>query len=539
MTFLHPEFLYWMLPSVTVLFYFILTQKEPVAQFFDEAMFKRLRADEKRLSLRQRNALYFAVFVLLVVAMAQPVVEEGEMAVETPARPLFIAIDISASMRANDVYPDRLEAAKRKAAALAEAADEERIGVLAFGKNVYLVAAPNTDTEATAALIRGLDTAKLAEPGTDMMGAISAAATLAGKEKHSSLVLIGDGGDAPDYRREAACAKAHGLRIFFLAVATEAGAKIPGTDAVSRLNPAAAALAEHTGGIAVRSRTGTADVGALLHAVRARSAWKRAGEKKVQRYGQLFILPLGAALFLLLLALSSMSKRETVAVPSAVLLAVCLHLVSSLHADMLDYELLELAKKSAAAGDYRRAANAYYRYARNNGDDIAAMYDSACALYRLGDYAGAAKIWGRLHAPDRLMQYRILHNLGNALAMRGDVSGLKAAIAAYERALRYENDRETRENLEWARGRLMRLMRRGSPSGGAAAGQSGTAVSVSTPLKHRHSVKPAARTVVPASAATGVSDYETARIRRRLERTGKTMLFRLTPPQRSDSAHPW
>ncbi len=537
MTFLHPEFLYWMLPSVTVLFYFILTQKEPVARFFDDAMFKRLRADEKRLSLRQRNALYFAVFVLLVVAMAQPVVEEGDIAVETPARPLFIAIDISASMRANDVYPDRLEAAKRKAAALAEAADEERIGVLAFGKNVYLVAAPNTDTEATAALIRGLDTAKLAEPGTDMMGAISAAATLAGKAKHSSLVLIGDGGDAADYDREAHYAKAHGLRIFFLQVATEAGAKIPGTDVTSRLNPAAAALAEHTGGIALRARTGTADVGALLHAIRARSAWKRTGDKKVPRYGQLFILPLGAALFLLLLALSSMSKRETVAVPSAFLLAVCLHLASSVRADMLDYELLELAKKSEAAGDYRRAANAYYRYAKNNGDDISAMYDSACALYRLGDYAGAAKIWGRLHAPDRLMQYRILHNLGNALAMRGDVPGLKAAIAAYERALRYENDRETRENLEWARGRLMRLMRRGLPSGGGA--DSGAAAAVSTPVPHRRSAKQAAQTVAPVPAAAGMSDYETARIRRRLERTGKTMLFRLTPPQRSESAHPW
>ncbi|MEJ2468466.1 MAG: VWA domain-containing protein, partial [Campylobacterales bacterium] len=468
MTFLHPEFLYLMLPTVFILFYFILTQKEPTAALFESRVYERLRVNEKRLSLRQRNMIYLLAFILLIVAMAQPAIEEATVRVKAPDPELTVAIDISASMQTDDLYPSRLDVARAKLLQLIDRAQAERIGVLAFGKDVYVISPPSGDKAALRQMIEAFEPDAYAEKGTDIMALLAAANSAMHSAPRKNLLLLTDGGDRRDVSEAEAYAKANGIRLFILGTATPEGGPLildgrpvmqEGKPVETALNPSLRALAASTGGLYLSAAIGASDVSALMAELRTRAAGGADGIKEVKRYGQLFILPLGFALFLILVANASMSKRERVAVPPVVLLGLLLFGGGApLHSEPFDYELLQEAKTHYERGDFPRAARAFYRYAKHKDNAPEALYDSAHALYRAGKYEAAAALWGRIRTKDRLLQFKTAHNLGNAHAMIGGIEHLQAAIKAYRKALHLRNDRQTRENLEIVRGRLMRLM---------------------------------------------------------------------------------
>ena len=271
MTFLHPEFLYLMLPPIFVLFYFILTQKEPAEALFDSHIFARLRVHEKRLSLRQRNGIYLGVFILLIVAMAQPVIVEEKVRVAAPEHEVTVALDISASMRSDDLYPSRLAVARAKLQALIAQARTERFGVLAFGKDVYVVSPPTDDRAVLAQMLGRFEPDAYAEAGTNVMALLAAADGVMAKLPRRDLVLLTDGGDARSFAEAAAYARTHHIRLFILGTATEAGVPLVvdgkpvlrgGSPVVTALNPALPELAAATGGYYVPASAGTKDVAA-------------------------------------------------------------------------------------------------------------------------------------------------------------------------------------------------------------------------------------------------------------------------------------
>ena len=163
MTFLHPEFLYLMLPMLVILFFFLLTQQEASAEYFSEEVFNRLRVNTKMMTLRARNALFFMMFIFFIIALAQPVIEEGKVTVEAKSADIMIALDISDSMLAEDVYPSRIEQGKQKIIGVLEHAPQERLGVSAFARASYLVAPLSFDHRAVHFLVKQLQPSFIGE----------------------------------------------------------------------------------------------------------------------------------------------------------------------------------------------------------------------------------------------------------------------------------------------------------------------------------------------------------------------------------------
>ncbi len=565
MSFLHPEFLYLMLPPVLVLFYFILTQKEPTEQLFDSKVYTRLRVNERRLTLRQRNAIYLLISMLLIVAMAQPVIEERTVKVRMSDPTLMVALDISASMHAKDIYPSRLAVARAKLLRFLDIASHERVGVLAFGKDVYVLSPPSSDRQSVRKMVEGFAPDAYAEEGTDIMALLAAADRVMRPERERTMLLMTDGGDDRNLKAAAEFAKTHRIRLFILGTATPQGAPLivkgepvrrHGVLIETALNPALPELAEATGGFYLTVSTGTSDISELLGHIRVVQQRTQRGEKEVKQYGQLYILPLGLALFLLLLATSSISKRETVAVPPALIMALLCGLGSvSLRAEPFDFELLQEAKNYYHQGDYSRAANAFYRYATRKGNDPRALYDSAHALYRQGKYEPAIVLWSSIHTKERLLQFAALHNLGNAHAMIGGEEHLNAAIKAYGRALHLQNDPQTRENLEIVRGRMMRLMRAKRSGKREAAtmpnmqkkpartgAQAVSATAQAAKQKARGEAKaPGRPSETDSGAKTHMSDYEARQWMKLLQKRSGTHLYKITQKQAkgAGSVAPW
>ena len=114
MTFLHPEFIYLMLPVLLILFGLLLTQSDAQELIFAPESLAKLRVDTDQLSAKVRNLFYFLMFLFIILALAGPVIEKGSAKVKVKDDLFFVALDISDSMLCEDVYPNRLELGKKK-----------------------------------------------------------------------------------------------------------------------------------------------------------------------------------------------------------------------------------------------------------------------------------------------------------------------------------------------------------------------------------------------------------------------------------------
>ncbi len=188
-------------------------------------------------------ALFVAALTLLVVGVARPMTT-----VKTPKREgtVILAMDVSNSMRADDMKPSRLDAAKAAARAFVERQPPAvRVGVVAFGDSAVVVQTP---TNAQEDVLRSIDRLT-PEGGTSLgLGLVTALSAIAGKPLvidaealasdagavdigyygSASVVLFSDGEELsrPDPLDVAEVASVAGVRVHTIGVGTEAGAVV-------------------------------------------------------------------------------------------------------------------------------------------------------------------------------------------------------------------------------------------------------------------------------------------------------------------------
>ena len=457
MSFLHPEFLYYLLPPIFVLFGFLLTQKESQAHFFSDEVIEKLRVSTNMMTLKARNALFFIVGILMVLALAQPVIKEGTVKIKAKSADIMIALDISDSMLAEDVYPSRLELAKKKALSLLADAPNERLGVIAFAKNSYLVSPLSFDSAAVSFLLSKLDTASITQKGTDYLSMLEVAANSQTKTEKKYLLILTDGADKGDFSEEIAYAKEKNIVVFILGMGSKKGAPIKQKDGsfikykgeiiISKLNEQISSLATKTGGVYIQNTISDKDIKTMYKEMQSVSDKKELKSQEIQKYIPLFYYPLGLALFILLVAMSSMSKRVKVEVPNLFMLFIIGFASMEAKAGMLDFMELQKAKKAYEAGDYNNSAKIYEDYASTyqNGQSY---YNAANSYYKQGNYKKALELYQKAVFDSDFQRADNFANIGNAYVKSKTPESLNKAVEAYENSLKIKEDKDVRENLE-------------------------------------------------------------------------------------------
>ena len=445
-----------MLPPLLILFGLLLTQKEPQANFFSDEVMQKLRVTSNTLTLKARNALFFLVALLSVIALAGPVIDQGEIEVKSKSSDILIALDISDSMLAQDLYPNRLKLAKQKALEFLKLESSERVGVIAFAKDSYLVSPLSFDHDAVAFLLRELDTDFITQKGTDFLSMLKVVKN-SSKNSKKYVVIFTDGGDKKDFSKEIEYAKSNNIVVFILAVATKKGSAIKqkngefikqnGHIIISKLNENIALLATKTGGVYIKSVNSNKDILMMIKKIKEIANKKELKSEKIKKYFPLFYYPLGLALFILLLATSSMSKRKEVEVPGAFLIALLIGLAQPTQASIFDFKKLEEAKDAYENGNYNYASKLYENYAlKNNSSE--AFYNSANALYKAKKYNQAINMYKKAKFKTKQMEAMRFANIANSYAKIGTKESLKKAISNYETSLKLKEDKDVRENLE-------------------------------------------------------------------------------------------
>ncbi|MCJ7766424.1 MAG: VWA domain-containing protein [Thiovulaceae bacterium] len=451
MSFLHPEFIYLMLPLLLVLFALLLTQSEGQEQFVSPQVLAKLRVDTKRLSSRVRNLFYLLMFLFIILALAAPVIEKGEAKVKVKGNLFFVALDLSNSMRSKDVYPNRLEEAKQKVLALLNHDSIDRIGLIAFAESSYLVAPPTMDHLLLSFLIKPMTSTHITDQGTNIFTLLKAADQLLAAEAEKKLLIISDGGECRDFAKEIAFASKNGIKVSILGIGTDAGGvvynergapiKVRGADVISRFNSEFPHLATESGGVYVRS--GSGDIAELLSSLGAKKS-----EIEVEKiYFHFFVIPIALAMLMLLIATSSFHLGEKYYLPAFITAALLLAQPAILRAEIFGFRTLDKAKEAYESGDYRASSSAYKGYALQDKSAEAA-YNAANSYYRMGRYATAARLYQSVEFAEAEKNHQLYHNLGNALAKLGDKRHLAEAVEAYKKALKFREDSESLENLE-------------------------------------------------------------------------------------------
>ncbi len=453
MTFLHPEFLYYMLPPLFILFALLLTQKESHAHFFSQEVMDKLRVSANSLTLKARNALFLLMGFFIIVALAQPVIKEGKVEIKAKSADIMIALDISDSMLATDVYPNRLESAKQKVLTLLDEAPEERIGIVAFAKNSYLVSPLSFDTAAVAFLLRQLDTSSITEKGTDFLSILEVVGETQKSQEKKILLILSDGGDKSDFSDEIDLAKKLGISVFVLGIGTKQGAPIKLSDGtfikhngeiiVSKINENIAQLSTKTGGVYIQNTTSSNDIKTMLKEIMSRADEKELRSQEIEKDRPLFYYPLSIALSVLLIATSSL-RGFSRATPSLFFIFALLASHQYAEAGILDFMDLKKAKEAYESGDYDTSAKLYEGYAQKNSNGES-YYNAANAYYKQKKYKEAIESYKKATFENEESRAKNFSNLGNAYAKDGD---LAKALESYEESLKIKEDKETRENLE-------------------------------------------------------------------------------------------
>jgi len=459
MSFLHPEFLYFMLPPLFILFGLLLTQKEAQADFFSDEVLQKLRVSANTLTLKARNALFFLIGFLMILSLSQPVIDEGAIEVKAKSADIMIALDISDSMLAGDLYPNRLEFAKHKAKEFLKlGAKKERFGMIAFAKNSYLVSPLSFDTDVVRFLLEKLGVSSITEKGTDFLSMFDVVQKTLEKEGEKYLLIFSDGGDQEDFSREIAHAKEHGIRVFILSFGTSKGAPVrdkkdlfikdaQGNILITKRNDKVAELATATGGVYIEALKSNEDIAAMYREILRVADAKEVQSQTIHRYIPLFYFPLGLALLLLLFAMSSMSKRQSVHVPSVALFFALLFVNPSAEALVLDFLELEKGKKAYETGDYAQAAEVYAKHAQETQNSYS-HYNAGNAYYKQGEFEKAIGHYENTRFHDKELQAKNYANLGNAHAKLSTPEGLHKAKENYEKSLKLVEDKEVAENLD-------------------------------------------------------------------------------------------
>lgn len=231
--FANPYFflLFLLIPVMIAFYIFYLNKKRTQIQFSGFENFNGMRP-----SFRQQ--FHFLPFILkclafsaAIIALARPQSSLSGQNIKTEGIDIMMALDISSSMLAEDLKPNRIEAAKKVAEAFIDSRPNDRIGLVVFGGESFTQCPLTTDHSVLKNLFTGIQSGMLVD-GTAIGEGLATAVNRIrdSKAKSKVIILLTDGVNnigaiAPETAGE--ISKTYGIRVYTIGVGTRGMAPYP------------------------------------------------------------------------------------------------------------------------------------------------------------------------------------------------------------------------------------------------------------------------------------------------------------------------
>jgi Ca-activated chloride channel family protein len=229
----HPHNLYWFIIFIPIIIFqawTIYIKRKNKMLLGDSVLVAKLMESFSMKKYIAKQILIVLAIASLIMALANPQLGNRIEKVKRKGIDVMVALDVSNSMMAEDIKPNRMERAKQVINRLLEKLTNDRIGLIVFAGKAYLQMPITVDYSAARLYLQNVSTGMVPTQGT----AIGAAIELANEsfqtkeKKYKALVLITDGENHEDDAIDAAKIAAEaGVKIFTIGVGTAAGAPIP------------------------------------------------------------------------------------------------------------------------------------------------------------------------------------------------------------------------------------------------------------------------------------------------------------------------
>jgi Ca-activated chloride channel family protein len=422
-----------------------------------------------RTRLLSRNSAYVIAWLLFAIATAGP-----RLPLYTPQADnrnnmnIMVVMDVSRSMLASDIRPNRLRRAELELHELLKHAAGQRVGLIVFAARPHLFVPLTWDFTALHYYLRSLDKLVLPTRGSQLTDALTLASDqLVAKPQPGAIVLFTDGdlsetdkAQRQDLQHVADNLRQKKLPLYIIGIGSSEGAPIPlqqggwlsdeDKPVISRMDEALLLqLAVTTHGRYSPARDDDSDWRRLYdNGVLQRLPEQPADDERL--WQELYPWALSPALLLFFAAVMPFRlKRDTAAGIKATALVSLALLMSLFAANKANAENADLQDQAFRAYQQQRYDDAAKDYAQLKG--YQGRFGEGAAFYRMDDYLEAQRQFSNavLQADNDRQRADALFNLGNSYFKQGDY---KSAARSFADVLRYQdNYPAARKNLSISR----------------------------------------------------------------------------------------
>ncbi len=473
----------WLLVLIPILalvrFISYRNQRKRLRKFGDPSLLKELMPDVSRFRPSVKFWLLLGALALMIVMLARPqmgtkINHEKRVGIET-----IIAMDISNSMRAEDIIPSRLDRSKMMIENLVDHFSNDKIGLIVFAGDAFVQLPITSDYVSAKMFLSSIDPSMIATQGTDIARAIEMATHSFTQEEGigKAIIIITDGEDHEGGALQAAeAAKDAGMRVYVLGVGSVNGAPIPvpgtggymtdrsGNTVMSALNEDMCKQVAQAGGGAYIHVENNSAAQQQLDSELDKLAKKETTttiysefDEQFQAVGVLVLLMLIIEICVLdrrnplLKNLSLFKRGERKEIQARLILLAVISLFSCFSplssTAQTDRQYIRQGNKLFRSGDYPNAEVSYRKAIEKNPRNPQAVFNLGNALMAqkkdsaaVVQFESASKL-----ETNPLRKAKAYHNMGvvcQSHKMYGE------AIEAYKNALRLNpEDNETRYNL--------------------------------------------------------------------------------------------
>lgn len=498
MTFGNIYWLYSFLPVLVILligfYYFQKNRQLLFKSFASVKLLENLICSYSPGRYYLKSILFLLAVFFLFLTLAQPRWGYKWEEQKSKGIDVLFALDVSKSMLAEDVKPNRLERAKYSILDLAKKLEGNRFGLIAFAGSAFLQCPLTLDYNAFTESLEQTDPSVMNHGGTDIAAAIRMAEPVFARENSFKiLILISDGEELADSGiDQARIAAQNGITIYTVGVGTIQGELIPikTKDSVDYL--------KDSEGKIVKTKL---DETTLKKIAEATDGFyvplgpKGEGLEQVYRLGlsgipkqelssslrkvplERFQWPLGICIFLLLIELllstrkSSRGEKKngsklTFSKTSCIISTI---LLLGLFSNDLDAGIISDAYQSYDRGEFNKASILYAKAKEKDPQNASLSYNLGTSLYQKGNYEASITALQEAVRPQNLdLQQKTFYNLGNATYRKGELASQtnrQQTIGLWEESLEhYQNameldpkDIQSRENFEFVKKKLEAL----------------------------------------------------------------------------------
>ena len=464
-----PQYLYLLAVVVLLaLIWFLLRrqQKKRLRKFGDPELVRQLMPDVSRWRPVLKFWLLELVLVLLIVMLARPQLAGRISKQQRQGIEMVIALDISNSMLAQDVKPDRLNRAKMMVEDLINKFTDDKIALVVFAGDAFVQLPITSDYVSAKMFLQSISPSLIATQGTDIAQAIRLSMNSFTQDRNigKAIILITDGEDHEGGGVEAAeDAHKKGINVFILGVGSARGAPIP--------MEGGGYMTDNTGETVITAlneqmcqEVARAGKGTYIHVDNNSDAQKRLDheldklqhgetesvvyseyDEQFQAFGILALLLL--LIEILILEIKNPMFKNMKLFKGRFLLIGILGLMPLVANAQLDRQYVRTGNRFFKAQAFDKAEAEYRKALTKNPSNPQALYNLGCALMAQQQDSAAMVQFdqaGKIEQ-NKLRRAKAFHNMG-WICQRHQL--FDKAIEAYKESLRNNpDDNETRYNL--------------------------------------------------------------------------------------------